>query len=107
MRFTTDMGDWRTIPIRLRVALAIGLAGAVALGLATGLGLVGLTTGVLVIANFPVVVQWVFTRRRPWWRGGSEAGPDVLDQDFSRRLAAVTSLDAIAALAVWAGLVRL
>jgi len=107
MRLTTDMGDWAAIPIRIRIGLVTGVAGAVALGVATGLGLVGLTAGVLLIANFPVVVQWAFTRRRPWWSGGSESGPDILDHHFSRRLAAVALLDAIATVALWTGIVRL
>ena len=53
--------------------------------------------------NMGVALQWVFTRRRPWWKNEPTTEPDLIDQNFGRRLAAVLALDAIALVLANAG----
>jgi hypothetical protein len=103
MRITTDLGDWSTVPRRYQLALVcIVLTGLVA-AIAALLGAVSLFEGIVLATNVGIALQWVFTRRRPWWRGESVAAPDLIDQNFGAKLAVVIAVDAIILLLALAG----
>ena len=91
VRVTTDLGDLGNLPIRFRLALASVVLGAILIGLGAVTGWLSLQAAVLLLLNGGVALQWVFTRRRPWWR--DEPGEDIIDRDFSFRLVSALVLD--------------
>ena len=100
MRTTTDLGDWGTLPLRLRVALVAVLV----LGL--GLAATSVITGasfllVLVIGmNLALVIQWAFVRRRGWWPDEPGWPDDPIDRNGPRNLVIVLVLDGLAVAAL-------
>ena len=53
--------------------------------------------------NAGIALQWVFTRRRPWWRGEPTDEPDLVDRKFGRRLATVLAIDGLVAVLLLTG----
>ncbi len=92
MRVTTDLGDLGDLSIRLRVALASVVLAGIFIGLGVATGWLSLPAALLLIWNGGVALQWLFTRRRPWW--DDEPGEDIIDRDFPTRLVLALVLDA-------------
>lgn len=98
MRVTTDLGDWGSLSLRLRLAFASVILAGFFVGLGVAVGWLSLPAAVLLVGNGGVALQWLFTRRRPWW--DDEPGEDIIDRDLSRRLALALVLDAVWILAL-------
>jgi hypothetical protein len=72
--------------------------GAILIGLGVATGWLSLQVAFLLLWNGGVALQWLFTRRRPWW--GDELGEDIIDRDFSFRVVLALVLDAAFIVAV-------
>jgi hypothetical protein len=64
LRIKTDMGDWETIPRRLRVAFVMLVAVALLIGVGVALGVLTLAAGVLALSGSAIALLLVFDRRR-------------------------------------------
>jgi hypothetical protein len=107
MRLTTDLGDWKTIPVRLRLAFVFIVVFGFVTGSAIGVGLLGLPVGALILANGGILGQWVFTRRRAWWPDEPGWPDDVVDRNSGAGLPAILVVDAAILSMIWLGIVRL
>lgn len=91
MRVTTDLGDLGNLSLRLRLALASVVLAGIVVGLGVVIGWLSVPAAFLLVWNGGVALQWLFTRRRPWW--DDEPGEDIIDRDFSTRLILALVLD--------------
>ena len=103
MRISTDLGDWSTLPRRIRLAVTTLVGSVVIFGLAWGLTGGSLLLGGLIAANLAIPGQWIFTRRRPWWPEEPSWPVDIIDRSFGRRLASTLLVDAVVGIALAAG----
>ena len=92
VRFTTDMGDWSTIPRRMRLATVALIAGASIVGLMTGIGLLSITAGAVLLAISAIVWVLVFDRRRPWWPDEPSLPVDPVGANLAKKLALFAGL---------------
>jgi hypothetical protein len=95
MRITTDLGDWSTLSRRYQLALVCLALTALVTGVAGFFSAVSVFGAIVLAINVGIALQWVLTRRRPWWRGEPVSAPDLIDQNFGERLAVVIAVDAL------------
>lgn len=103
MRVTTDLGDWSTLQPRYRLFFACIVMTAVVAATAGFLNAISIPGTIVLGLNAGIALQWVFTRRRPWWRGEPTDEPDLVDRKFGRRLATVLAIDGLVAVLLLTG----
>ena len=79
MRVTTDQGDWSTLTRRHQLALVCIALTGLAAGIAASVNAVSIVGAIVLAMNVGIAFQWVFTRRRPWWRSEPTTEPDRLE----------------------------
>jgi hypothetical protein len=67
VRLTTDMGDWSTLPRRIRLAIVSLVVGASVVGIAAGIGVLSITAAAVLLSALGVVFVVFLDRRRAWW----------------------------------------
>ena len=98
LKVTTDMGDWSTIPLRIRLSVVTLIAGASIVGVASGIGLLSITTAVVLLSAVGIAWVLVFDRRRLWWPGEPGVAVDPVAANLVRKVALFAAIGIGAAL---------
>jgi hypothetical protein len=102
MKVTTDLGDWSSVPQRLRWAYLATVGLAFVVGLAAVMIGAPVSIGLLVSMNVGFGLNWLFTRRRSSW-GDEGSGEEVIKPVTRRQAIGFALLDAVAVALVTGG----
>jgi hypothetical protein len=97
LKVTTDMGDWSTLPRRIRLAFLAVIVGASVVGIAAGIGLLSITVAAILLAAMGIVWVLVFDRRRPWWPDEPTVAVDPVAANLGRKVAVFAAIGIAAA----------
>jgi hypothetical protein len=86
-KVTTDMGDWSTIPQRLRLAFVTVVLVASLVGIAAGTGLLSVPVAVILLTATGLACLFVFDRRRAWWPEEPGVAADPIGRHMRRNVA--------------------
>jgi len=86
VKLTTDMGDWSTLPKRIRLAIVSLVVGASVVGIAAGIGVLSITAAAGLLSALGVVFVVVFDRRRAWWPEEPTLKVDPVGANLARKV---------------------
>lgn len=98
VKLTTDMGDWSTLPKRIRLAIVSLLVGASVVGIAAGLGVLPIAVAVVLLAVLGVMFVLVFDRRRAWWPDEPTLEVDPVGANLGRKIATFAAIGGVGVL---------
>ena len=103
VKLTTDMGDWSTLPARIRIALVTGFLAAALVGVLGGLRVVPILVGVALLALLGIIWVVVFDRRRSWWGPEPTLDVDPIGKNATRNVVTFAAAGLMAVLLVALG----